>query len=251
MSESNNTIINIHQLSCFYQTDSKPIKIIHQLNLSIPKNQILGIMGESGAGKSTLLHAIIHKKAPLYHLNITGNIQFNCPLPSISIILQNPLTSLCPVLTIHQHFKHTFNAIQKDYTINKAIEWLEKVQLNQPHESLQKFPHEFSGGEQQRIAIALSICQSPILLLADEITSSLDPTVQKEILNLLIQLQKEFKFSLLMISHDLSVLSYIAHRIIVMKQGQIVEEGLKNEILLNPQCSYTQHLVNAFQSLTL
>lgn len=260
------TLLKVTDLSISFYNNKVENKVIHSISFSILKNEILGIVGESGSGKSVSSLAIIGLLPKTVSKINNGEILFsNSNLLAlsktelqairgkhISIIFQEPMSSLNPSLTcgkqvleiINQHLSLK-NQEAKDY----VLELFEKVKLPQPITVFKKYPHELSGGQKQRIMIAMALACKPKLLIADEPTTALDVTVQKEIIGLLKEIQKETKMSILFISHDLALLSEIADRVAVMYKGKIVEQGLVETIFKNPEHIYTKALINSRPSL--
>jgi microcin C transport system ATP-binding protein len=222
--------------------------------LDLAEGETLGIVGESGSGKSTLAGAIvklipsqgeiIYKGRSLHDLSI-GDFR---PLRSdIQLIFQDPFSSLNPRLTINQIIREGldvhFKGLTKDEKEEKIEQMLKRVGLDPSFKN--RYPHEFSGGQRQRIAIARSLILNPRVLILDEPTSALDRSVQMEIIELLKSLQEEQKLSFIFISHDLKVIKAMSHRIIVMREGRILEKGTPEEIFNSPKNEYTQNLIQS------
>lgn len=241
--------------SWFSKKQEKPIKAVDHVNLQLNVGETLGIVGESGSGKSTLAYALLRLQE-----NQGGKIVFNGidlhalkprelrPLRrSMQIIFQDPFGSLNPRLSIGQIVAEGLVVHNKELTqqqIEQAVgERLEEVGIDPEFQS--RYPHEFSGGQRQRIAIARALILQPKLLILDEPTSALDRSIQAEVIDLLRNLQTKHKLSYLFISHDLKVVRAMSHRIIVMKNGQIVEEGPVEKIFTNPETAYTKSLIKA------
>jgi peptide/nickel transport system ATP-binding protein len=230
-------------------------KAVDDVSFEIHKGETLGLVGESGCGKTTLGRAILQllpATAGTIYLNdkdITKNKAAALRLmrKDLQIVFQDPYGSLNPRITIGNaiveplavHKILSGNAQRKE----KAIALMEKVNLNPDH--FNRYPHQFSGGQRQRICIARALALDPSFLIFDESVSALDISVQAQVLNLLNELKKEFCFTSIFISHDLSVVRYVSDRIIVMHQGKIVEEGEAEQIYNNPQQEYTLQLINA------
>ena len=221
----------------------------------MPRKKTLGIVGESGSGKTTLGLTLMR-----LHAASTGQVFFDGKdilsmtekefLPykrRIQIIFQNPYASLNPRFTVGQILMeplaiHRIGASSSERK-EMAFDWLKKVGL--PPEAFFRYPHEFSGGQRQRIAIARCLTMQPEVLVCDESVSALDVSVQAQILNLLQDLQDEFGLSYLFISHDLSVVKYMADQVMAMKNGEVVEMAGSDEIYRNPRHPYTQTLLAA------
>lgn len=235
-------------------TTGEVIRAVDNVNLSLEKGSILGLVGESGCGKSTLSRAIMQLQ-PLTAGNIILNGTNLSELPAREIrrrrtdfqmVFQDPYASLNPRMSI---FATLAEALSRRTPLRKkeqeaaVAELMNRVGLSPEH--MYKYPHEFSGGQRQRIAIARAIAPRPALLLADEPVSALDVSIQSQILNLLTDLTKQMGISMLFISHDLSVVHYIADHIAVMQRGKIVEYGTADAVFNNPQHEYTQTLLAA------
>ncbi|PLW97746.1 MAG: ABC transporter ATP-binding protein, partial [Marinilabiliales bacterium] len=259
MNMENNHLIDIQNLSIQFKNESKLSYAVQDVSFSINKGEALGLVGESGSGKSITalsmigllpVQAIISSGQILYKnqdlLQLNENQLRSYRGHHISMIFQEPMTALNPVIKcgeqvaeiirLHQH-------ISKKQAHQQVMDLLKKVNLPRPEEMYRSYPHQISGGQKQRIMIAMAVANKPDLLIADEPTTALDVTVQKEIILLLNELRKEFGMSLLFISHDLGVISEVSERVAVMYKGQIVEEGLVNEVFKNPQHPYTKGLM--------
>lgn len=249
-------MLHIKNLSISFKTN----EILNKVSFSIYKNEILGIVGESGSGKSISSLAImglITKNA-----TVSGEVLFeNRNLLSlkenefqkirgkeIAMIFQEPMSSLNPTLScgfqvaeiLHQHNSFTNKEIKQE-----VIKLFKKVKLPRPEQLYNSYPHEISGGQKQRVMIAMAIACKPKVLIADEPTTALDVTVQKEIILLLKQLQEEHKMSIVFISHDLALVSEIADKVVVMYKGNIVEKGTASSVFLNPKENYTKALIKS------
>jgi peptide/nickel transport system ATP-binding protein len=252
-------ILDVVDLKISFGKKKQVVPVVHGIDFSLYEHEILGIVGESGSGKSVTSKAIMGL-LPNKHSHIEGAILFeDTPLLSlnqkqftklrgndIAMIFQEPMSALNPSLTcgfqvaeiLMIHKKATLSEVKKE-----VIQLFEKVQLPRPLEMYTSYPHQISGGQMQRVMIAMAIACKPKVLIADEPTTALDVTVQKEILQLLKSLQKETGMSMLFISHDLSLVSELADRVLVMYQGNIVEEGTVQEIFTSPKEAYTKALL--------
>ena len=233
--------------------------VLQNISLNLYQNEILGVVGESGSGKSITSLSIL---GLLKNANTSGTIMFHeknlleatekqlrkIRGNKISMIFQEPMTSLNPSMTCGKQVEEILvhHDIQtKEGFKQEVIDLFNKVKLPDPTSTYNKYPHELSGGQKQRIMIAMAIACKPEVLIADEPTTALDVTVQKEIILLLKELQQETKMSIIFITHDLSLISEIADRVIVMYKGKIVESGNTIEIFNNPKHSYTKALIKA------
>ena len=247
-------LLRVTDLHTAFRTERGLVKAVDGVSFTLDRGKSLGIVGESGSGKSTLGFCLLRLQ------DCGGTITFNGtrldglsqralrPLRrDMQIVFQDPYSSLSPRLTVEQivgeglrvHFP------QLDQTARRArvVQALEEVGLSAG--MLGRYPHEFSGGQRQRIAIARVVVLEPKLLLLDEPTSALDVSVQKQVLDLLRELQKRHGMSYIFISHDLAVIRAMAHRIVVMRQGRIVEAGETDALFNAPRETYTQQLLRA------
>ena len=254
-------LLEVNDLEIAFGKGKSPKKVIHGISYGVASNEIVGIVGESGSGKSVTSLAVAGL-LPKKNTNINGSILFEgkelLKLPpnefrklrgsEIAMIFQEPMSALNPSLScgfqvaeiLQLHLGLTASQAKKE-----TISLFERVKLPRPREIYSSYPHQISGGQMQRVMIAMAIACKPKLLIADEPTTALDVTVQKEIIQLLKELQQETGMSMMFISHDLSLVSEIADRVIVMFQGSIVEEGTVVQIFKNPKHPYTQALLNA------
>lgn len=259
-------LITVQDLSVSTFSKESETRILNNISFSLKEDEILGIVGESGSGKSITALSIL-KLLPKNALKITsGSIKFEggelTTLPEklfksirgnkISMIFQEPMSALNPSMTcgdqVNEILKqHTL--LSKKERIEETLNLFEKVKLPQPKRAYKAYPHEISGGQMQRVMIAMAIACKPKILIADEPSTALDVTVQKEIIGLLKELQKETKMSILFISHDLSLVSEIADRVLVMYQGKIVEQGTVKTIFNNPKHIYTKALLKSRPSI--
>lgn len=259
-------MLQIQNLSISFSSDSvKENTVVKNISFRVKENEILGVVGESGSGKSVTSLAILGL-LPRKNATIQGEIIFkgenvleydskdflNIRGSKIGMVFQEPMSSLNPTLTcgyqvaevLEQHTKLSKKEI-KEEVINLFV----KVKLPRPDDIYSSFPHQLSGGQKQRVMIALAIACKPELLIADEPTTALDVTVQKEIIHLLKELQQETAMSVLFISHDLALVSEIANNVIVMRNGEIVEQGDSKTIFNNPKENYTKALIKSKPSL--
>ncbi|MBI3293479.1 MAG: dipeptide ABC transporter ATP-binding protein [Deltaproteobacteria bacterium] len=230
------------------------VKAVDGVSLELRPGETMGLVGESGCGKSSLGRAIIRLIHPTEGTIDIGGTNFLAlkggalrrARPSIQMVFQDPYASLDPRMTIQEVLAEPLNAHlrlsseEKNRRIQKIIS-----AVGIPKTAVHKYPHEFSGGQRQRIAIARALILEPKVLIADEPVSSLDVSVQAQILNLMKDLQREMNLAMLFISHNLAVVRYISHRLAVMYLGKIVEAGESREIYKNPLHPYTRALISA------
>ncbi|WP_033959664.1 ABC transporter ATP-binding protein [Psychroserpens jangbogonensis] len=264
----NTVLLQVKDLSISFFNNENETKIIHNISYDLNTNEILGIVGESGSGKSVSSLAILGLLPKAISKITSGAIHFNSQdLTSLSakefqnirgndiaMIFQEPMSSLNPSMTcgnqvIEIILQHT--NLSKTEAKAETIALFEKVKLPLPERVYKAYPHEISGGQKQRVMIAMAIACKPKLLIADEPTTALDVTVQKDIIELLKQLQAEKNMSIIFISHDLALVSEIADRILVMYQGAIVEQGNVSDIFNKPQHTYTKALLSSKPSLEI
>jgi len=234
---------------------------INGIRFTLDKGETLGLVGESGAGKSVTGFAIINLISKPGYIS-GGSITFEgrdlARLPDeqmrdirgnrISMIFQDPMMTLNPVLSIGTQMVETLQAhraISRAAAEELALERLRQVQIPSPGQRLRQYPHEFSGGMRQRIVIAIALLNDPALIIADEPTTALDVTIQAEILDLLLELCASERAGLILITHDLAVVSQVTEKIAVMYAGRIVEMGPTDDIVRDPLHPYTQGLMAA------
>ena len=257
-------LLRINDLSIDFVSESGITAALKNISLSVNRSEILAIVGESGSGKSVTALSILKLLASTAKFS-SGGIIFsedgkneidltrlsNKGLQKIrgnkiAMIFQEPMTSLNPVFTCGSQVAESIQLHKKvsaGEAKQQAIEWFRKVKLPEPEKAFSKYPHQLSGGQKQRVMIAMAICCKPSLLICDEPTTALDVTVQKNILQLIKELQEEQKMGVIFITHDLGVVSEIADKIAVMYKGKIVETNSRKEIFVSPQHPYTKGLL--------
>ncbi|MFD0834661.1 ABC transporter ATP-binding protein [Mariniflexile aquimaris] len=262
----NNKILQIENLSISFFSQKVETAVIRNITYHLNQNEILGIVGESGSGKSVSSLAILGLLPKKISKITSGNIVYNqtdlTRLSSkafqqirgkkIAMIFQEPMSSLNPSMTCGKQvqeilLQHT--QLSKQAAKAETILLFEKVKLPDPERVYNAYPHEISGGQKQRVMIAMAISCKPDILIADEPTTALDVTVQKNIIQLLKDLQVETQMSVIFITHDLSLISEIADRVLVMYKGEIVEQGKVSTIFKTPEHVYTKALINSRPSL--
>lgn len=256
-------ILNIKNLSISFGEN----EVIHNISYHLNSNEILGIVGESGSGKSVSSLAILGLLPKKISKINSGSISYNnCDLTQLSpklfqkirghkiaMIFQEPMSSLNPSMTcgkqveeiLKQHTK-----LSKAEIKDNVLSLFSQVKLPDPNRVYKVYPHEISGGQKQRVMIAMAIACKPDILIADEPTTALDVTVQKDIIALLKELQSDTKMSVIFITHDLALISEIANRVLVMYKGSIVEQGEVLKIFKSPEHNYTKALINSRPSLS-
>jgi peptide/nickel transport system ATP-binding protein len=258
-------LLDIKNLDVDFLLREKTLRAVRDVSLSLDKGQRLGIVGESGAGKSVLGFSIINLISKPGKIT-GGKIMFGGKDISklsyhemrkirgnhISMIFQDPMMTLNPVLTIGTQMMETIMAhmdVSKKEAEAICLEKLKKVYIPSPEKRLKQYPHEFSGGMRQRIVIAISLLTNPELIIADEPTTALDVTIQAEIMELLLELCETDNMGLILITHDLAVVSEVTQRIAVLYAGRVVEIGPTSQIIESPQHPYTQGLLKALPQM--
>lgn len=241
------------------QVDS--VKAVDGVSISIKKGEILGLVGESGCGKSTLSRTIMQLipstsgEIILEGENLTtlSRNEVRKRRLDFQMIFQDPYASLNPRMTIYSTLsealtqRHPRLRGNKKALMEEVVALMERVGLNPSF--MKKYPHEFSGGQRQRIAIARALAPEPKLIIADEPVSALDVSIQSQILNLLLKLRDELDLTMIFISHDLSVVRYLADNIAVMYKGKIVEYGNGERVFNEPEHEYTKKLLEAIPTM--
>ena len=260
MKINNNILLEVNNLCISTASKNNVKSLVKNISFNIRKNEIIGLLGESGSGKSLTSLAIL-KLLNKDQFKVSGEILFQekdllkiedykmlkIRGAEISMIFQEPMSALNPTMKIGKQLSEVYKIHQakSNFNIQKKIKQLiKKVKLEKVENILQKYPHEISGGQKQRIMIIMALACKPKLLIADEPTTALDLTVQKEIIKILQSLQKTENLSILFISHDLKLVSKIAHRLIILKNGEIIEKGVSKDIFKTPKSNYTKALLS-------
>ena len=250
-------LLKINNLCLSISSDNES-EILKNINFSLKESEILSLIGESGSGKSLTALSIIRLLENNCRVT-SGDIIFNnknllsleersmriIRRNDISMIFQEPMRSLNPVMSIADQLEESYKNENKKDIKNKIVENLISVGINDAERVMSLFPHQLSGGMKQRIMIAMAIACKPKLLIADEPTTSLDVTIQKQVLDLLLKLKDDLNMSILFITHDLAVASQISDRIVVMKNGEIVEDNYSIDFFKNPKSSYSKTLLES------
>ena len=233
------------------------LKGVDGVSFDIMEGETLGLVGESGCGKSTLGRALLrlidHSSGSISYrgqsLDTLGAKEMRALRPKLQIIFQDPYSSLNPRLTIGDAIGEPLRVHRgerlkaKGGTEDAVVELMEQVGLRA--DWYNRYPHELSGGQRQRVCIARALALQPELVVCDESVSALDVSVQAQVLNLLNDLKERYHYTYLFITHDLSVVKFLSDRIMVMRQGRIVEQGTPDELFAHPQTEYTRTLINA------
>lgn len=254
-------LLEVNELSVLFKTDSGPLEALRSVSFDVAEGEILGVVGESGSGKSItnlalmgLLpgNALVHAKSVRFagqELDLNSQKALRQIRGSkIAMIFQDPMTALNPSLTVGYQMIETLRChfdISKKVAQQRAIGLLERVGIPQAEARMKAYPFELSGGMSQRVMIAMAISCHPKLLIADEPTTALDVTIQKQILDLLLDLQKENKMSMMLVSHDLALVKKYSQRVQVMYAGEIAECGAATEVIPHPRHPYTYGLLKA------
>jgi len=263
MSES---LLSVENLRTFFHTQPAVAKSVDGVSFVVNAGETLGIVGESGCGKSVTALSILRLIQPPGRIEEGSRIMFegkdlvtiddagmrNIRGNRISMIFQEPMSALNPVFTVGDQVAEVARVHGKGSrrdAWNRAVDMLTLTGIPSPEERAKQYPHQLSGGMRQRVLIAMALMMSPALVIADEPTTALDVTIQAQILELLVDLQKKFGTSILMITHDLGVVAETASRVIVMYGGEIVEEASVNTLFAAPHHPYTLGLMNAMPQI--
>ena len=277
---SNDNIVEIDNLETHFFTDNGVVRSVNKISFDVPKDSVVGLVGESGCGKSVTSLSIMQLVQAPQGQVVGGEIRFNSDelgtnekgekicydvtkMPTldmcrirgkdISMIFQEPMTSLNPVFTVGYQIEEVFYLnnpeATKEEARQKAVDMLSLVGIPMPETIVDYYPHQLSGGMRQRVMIAIALTGNPKLIIADEPTTALDVTIQSQILKLLQKVRKDCGASILLITHDLGVVAETADYVVVMYAGKIVEKGTVYEIFDNPMHPYTIGIQKAKPSL--
>jgi len=263
---SERTLLEVKHLKTHFHTDRGKVTAVNDVSFTMNKGEIVGIVGESGCGKSVMSQSIMRLLDHTDAISYEGQVIFDeqdlfklSPAQmrairgeEISIIFQDPLTSLNPVYTIGNQLEEVIRLHQKKTkkeARQKAIDMLRLTGIPAPEQRVREYPHQLSGGMQQRVMIAMALACEPKLLIADEPTTALDVTIQAKILDLIAELNSELGMGVLFITHDLGVVAEICTSVKVMYMGQIVEEARTEQLFRKPLHPYTQGLIKSIPKL--
>ena len=258
-------ILEVRNLSVSFTTNDGIVDAVKNVSFDLQKGETLAIVGESGSGKSVSTNALMQLLPKNAILSPESSIHFEgqrlLDLPEtemqsirgdrIGMIFQEPMTSLNPFMRVGIQVAEAVTChrqVSQTEAKNKVLELFNLVHLPNPEQAYRKYPHEFSGGQLQRIMIAMALINEPDILIADEPTTALDVTVQAEVLDLIKEIQAKMGMSILFITHDLGVVKHLADRVIVMCKGDVVEEGVCLDLFKQPKHEYTKMLINSIPS---
>jgi peptide/nickel transport system ATP-binding protein len=260
-------LLEIRDLHVSFRTENGLVRAVDGLSLTVENDDVVGIVGESGSGKTVSMMAVMRLiRDP--NAIITGQVLLRgrdlMALPQsemravrgaeIAMIFQDPMTALTPVYTVGWQIAEQLRAHRKmtrQEARRRSIELLAEVGIPNPERRVDEYPHEFSGGMRQRVMIAMALSCNPSLLIADEPTTALDVTIQAQILELMKRLRRDHGSSILIITHDMGVVSDLAERVVVMYAGGVVEEGPKRAVFREPQHPYTWGLLDSIPRVGL
>ncbi len=265
MSSHSSVLLDVHNLSVSFATDGRVSEVVKEVSFYINEAEIIALVGESGSGKSVsalsimqLIRQDIHTQKGQIFFNQTELVNADDKTlrrlrgGEISMIFQEPMTALNPLHTIERQIAEMLVLHQplmtKEQVDERVLQLLEKVHIANAKQRRKSYPHELSGGQRQRVMIAMALANNPKLLIADEPTTALDVTIQRDILNLLCDLQQEMKMAIMLITHDLHIVKRMAQRTYVMKEGNIVDHNTTSQLFNKPAHPYTRHLLDSVPS---
>ncbi len=251
-------LLEVKDLIVDFRINEGTIRAVNNISFNVNNNEILGVVGESGSGKSVTALSLMGLIPKPPGKVVSGNIKFEgrdlrknierLRGEKISMVFQNPLNSLNPSLKIGLQLEEVLDAhlnVSKDDATKQIIHIMSQLGIPEPEALMKRYPFEYSGGMRQRIMIAMAMLCNPRLMIADEPTTALDVTIQAQMLHLFLKLRDQFGTSIIYITHDLSVISQVADRVIVMYSGKIVEDASIDHIFTQPLHPYTQGLIKS------
>ena len=261
VSKNSSPLLSVRDLTVSFRTAQGPVQVVENLDFDVPRGGALGIVGESGSGKSMTSLSIMGllPKGGM----ATGSVRFDGTEllglaeremrgvrgDRIAMIFQDPLSSLNPYYKVGTQIAEAYlshrSGVSRKQARSVAIEAMERVHIRDAARRVDHYPHQFSGGMRQRIMIAMALSMEPDLIIADEPTTALDVTVQAQILDLLSEIRQETGAGLILITHDLAVVSEVTDEIVVMREGVAVERGQVEQVFSDPQADYTRRLLDA------
>ncbi|MCF1472828.1 ABC transporter ATP-binding protein [Agrobacterium vitis] len=256
----NQTVLTVKDLKVTFTTPDGEVNAVKGISFDVKKGETLAIVGESGSGKSQTMMGIMGLLAS--NGQVAGSARYgetelagasistlnDVRGSKITMIFQEPMTSLDPLYTVGKQISEPLifhRRMSRSKARARVLELLKLVGIPEPERRIDSYPHELSGGQRQRVMIAMALANEPDLLIADEPTTALDVTIQAQILDLLADLQKRFGMAIVLITHDLGVVRHVADRVAVMRRGEIVEQGSRDDIFERPQADYTKMLLAA------
>ena len=259
-------MLKVRDLTVSFRTEQGIVRAVDGVSFDVAERELLGVVGESGSGKTVSLLAVMGLITDPNAM-ITGSIAYRgrelvglsaremrkLRGKEIAMIFQDPMTALTPVYTVGWQIAEQIRAhekISQAAALQRAVDLLAEVNIPNPKEAINRYPHQLSGGMRQRVVIATALSCNPALLVADEPTTALDVTVQAQILDLVRKLQKNHGSAIVFITHDMGVMAEIADRMMVMYAGRVVERGSKEDLFLSPRHPYTKALLDSIPPLS-
>ena len=255
----NEHVLDVRDLSVSFRTARGKVRALRHVDINVPRNKIVGIVGESGCGKSTLINTVLRLLAPNAVIEDGSEVIFqgddvlkmsNSQLTDlrgqrISMVFQDPMTALNPVISVGTQMSDILYRLKIPMAEKRkrAADMLAQVGIPDAQRRLEDFPHQFSGGMRQRICIAMALMMNPSLLIADEPTTALDVTLEAQIIHLMKELREEFECSMLFVSHNLGLIAELCDEVIVMYAGEVVEQGEVHDLFHRAQHPYTRMLL--------
>jgi oligopeptide/dipeptide ABC transporter ATP-binding protein len=255
----NTPLLDVKNLKTYFYTEDGVVKAVDGVDFYVNEGEVLGLVGESGCGKSVTSFSILRlvsspgkiEEGQIFFegrdlLTLSKKEMIGVRGDRISMIFQQPQTSLNPVFRVGDQIVEVFqihNKTEKSEAWNMAVDLLRQVGIPDPEKKAKAYPHELSGGQAQRVMIAMALAMNPKLLIADEPTTALDVTIQAQILDLMRFLREQYQTAVVLITHDLGVIAEMANRVAVMYAGRVVEQANVNDIFANPMHPYTQGLI--------